>query len=222
MKNTLFFTMKNSVKSLAMNRLFAIALILFAFSASPLHAKVQEVVVTKVLDGDTVVLEHGETVRYIGVDAPQLKGEKGGEFFAREALRRNKALVLLKKVRLEFDVEKKDPEGRLLAYVYVKDVFVNAELVKLGFARAVVTPPNVKYKDLFLKYEKEASKAYRGLWQETKAATDSHYVGNKRSHVFHRPNCPLANRIPDKSRIVFRSRTDPIDIGYVPCKKCSP
>jgi len=181
------------------------------------------VLVTKVLDGDTIVLENGDIVRYLGVSAPQLRSKEGsGEFFAREAFRQNKSLVQLKKVRLEFDVEKKDSEGRLLAYVYVKNLFVNGELVRLGFARAAATPPNLKHKDLLLKYEKEASEKYAGLWQEGKKESEPYYVGNKRSYVFHRPNCPLVAKIPEKSRIIFRSRADPIQIGYVPCKRCKP
>jgi micrococcal nuclease len=206
-----------------MYRLLAIAFALFVFSLSPCQAKEQEALVTKVLDGDTVVLESGETVHYLGVDAPRLRGKEGGaEFFAREAFRQNKSLVLLKKVRLEFDVQKKDGEGRLLAYVHVKNVFVNGELIRLGYARSAVTPPNVRYKDLFQRYEKEASERCAGLWQEAKQASESYYLGNKRSYVFHRPSCPLVGKIPEKNRIIFRSRTDPIQIGYVPCKKCKP
>ncbi len=178
---------------------------------------------TKVIDGDTVVLENGDILHYIGVNAPRAKSKEGSaEFFAREAFKQNKNLVLQKTVRLEFDVEKKDSEGRLLAYVYVKKVFINGELIRLGFARAAVTPPNLKYKDLFRKYEKEASEKCIGLWQEGKKGSESYYVGNKRSFVFHRPTCPLVGKIPEKNRIIFRSRTDPIQIGYVPCKTCKP
>jgi len=206
-----------------MYRLLAIALVFLAFFLSPCQAKEQEVLVTKVIDGDTIVLENGDTVRYIGISAPRLKSKEGGaEFFAREALRQNKSLVLLKKVRLEFDAEKKDSAGRLLAYVYVKNVFINGELVRLGFARSAAAAPNLKYRDLLLRYEKEASGKSIGLWQEGKKESESYYVGNKRSFVFHRPSCPLAAKIPEKSRIVFRRRTDPIQIGYVPCKKCKP
>jgi micrococcal nuclease len=130
--------------------------------------------------------------------------------------------VLLKKVRLEFDAEKKDSEGRILAYVYVKNLFVNGELVRLGCARAVAHPPNVKYKDLLLRCEREASAKYAGLWQERKQESEPYYVGNKRSYVFHKPSCPLSDKIPEKSKIIFRTRVDPISIGYVPCKKCKP
>ena len=107
-------------------RRFAIiaALILSILPWGSSLAKEQEYPVSKVIDGDTILLENGSIVHYIGVNAPQLKGEGGGEFFGREAFRENKSLVLLKKVRLEFDAQKKDEEGRLLAYVFVKDLFV--------------------------------------------------------------------------------------------------
>jgi len=199
------------------------ALILFILPLRLTLAKEQEYLVSKVIDGDTILLENGSVVHYLGANAPQLKGkEGGGEFFAREALRENKSLVLLKKVHLEFDAQKKDEEGRLLAYVFVKDLFVNAELIRLGYARAAVSPPNVRYKDLFLKYEGEAKQKYAGLWQEGKEESEPYYVGNKRTYVFHKPSCPLVAKIPEKNRIIFRSRADPIRIGYVPCKKCKP
>ena len=187
------------------------------------QSKEREYLVTKVIDGDRILLENGSIVHYLGVAAPHLhKGKLEAEFFAREAVRENKSLVLMKKVRLEFDVEKKDSEGSLLAYVFVKSLFVNGELIRLGYARAAVNPPNVRYRDLFLRYEKDASKKYLGLWQEDKAATESYYVGNKRSYVFHRPSCPLVKKIPEKNKIIFRTRTDPIEIGYVPCTVCKP
>jgi micrococcal nuclease len=183
----------------------------------------KDYVVRKILDGDTIQLETGEIVRYIGVDAPELYLKEGGsEFFAREALKQNKRLVLLKKVRLEYDVEKKDRSGRILAYVYVKNVFVNAEMVKNGCARAAVKPPNTKYKDTLLDLQKKAMEEERGLWQERKKDTESYYIGNKRTYVLHRPSCKSVPKIPEKSKIVFRNRLDAIKIGYVPDKVCKP
>lgn len=183
----------------------------------------RDYVVNKVIDGDTVVLDNGETVRYLGIDAPEMGKNKGGpEFFAREATRYNKRLVLLKKVRLEFDEEKKDAYGRLLAYVYVKNVFVNAELVKLGYARAMVKPPNTRYKNMLIQYQNEAVTRDAGLWQEKKQDTEKSYIGNKRSYVFHRPSCPSAAKMPSKNKIIFTNRMDPIKIGYTPCRRCKP
>ena len=77
-----------------MNRLMtAILLVLAIAYVNPLFGK--EYVVKKVIDGDTVQLESGETVRYIGINAPELYMKEGGsEFFAKEAARFNKKLVL--------------------------------------------------------------------------------------------------------------------------------
>jgi len=205
-----------------MKRIFFWVLNLFLFfSFSHLYAS--EYVVKKVIDGDTIQLETGEIVRYIGIDAPELYVKNGGaEFYAKEATNYNKKLVFLKKVRLEFDVEKKDQHGRLLAYVFVKNIFVNAELVRLGYAKALIKPPNIKYKDMLLACQKKAMDEERGLWQEKKKDTETTYVGNKRTYVFHRPTCPLARKISEKNRIIFRSRMDAIRIGYSPCRQCKP
>ncbi|MCX5715222.1 MAG: thermonuclease family protein [Candidatus Omnitrophica bacterium] len=76
-----------------------------------------------------------------------------------------KNLVEGKRVSLEFDVEKHDKYGRLLVYVYLKDgTFVNAEIVKQGYANLMTIPPNVKYADLFLKLYRQARDEKRGLW----------------------------------------------------------
>jgi micrococcal nuclease len=183
----------------------------------------KEYVVKKIVDGDTIQLESGEMVRYLGIDSPELSTrDSGPEFYAREAARYNKKLVFMKKVRLEFDIEKKDQYGRLLAYVFVKDVFVNGELVKHGYAKAMVKPPNLKYKDTFVNYQKKAMEEERGLWQEKKRETEPSYVGNKRTYLLHRPSCKLVSKISDKNRIIFRSRIDAIKIGYSPCKECRP
>jgi micrococcal nuclease len=200
-----------------------IALIFFLLPISHLHARDVEYVVTKIIDGDTVVLDSGDTLKYLGISAPRLKKNEGGpEFFSREAARQNKSFVLMKKVHLEFEGPKKDAEGRLLAYVFVKKTFVNGEMVKLGCAKAASPSFNGKYRTIIAEYEKRASDKSLGLWQENKVKVDPYYVGNKRTYVFHKPSCPIAGKIPEKSRIIFRTRTDPISVGFVPCKTCKP
>ena len=68
---------------------------------------------------------------------------------------------------MEHDAEKKDRYGRTLAYVYLEDgTFLNAEIVKEGYARIATFPPNVKYAELFLGLEQEARRNNRGLWKE--------------------------------------------------------
>lgn len=121
--------------------------------------------VKRVIDGDTIVLTNNQRVRYIGIDTPEISHpHKGVEWLGAEAKDFNKKLVEHKWVRLEFDIELRDKYGRLLAYVYVDDKFVNAELVKQGYAKVYTFPPNVKYVDLFLELQKEARGHTRGLW----------------------------------------------------------
>lgn len=125
--------------------------------------------VVEVVDGDTIKVEmDGQiyTVRYIGIDTPELHHpRKPVEYFAQEAYEANKRLVEGKTVILEKDVSETDRYGRLLRYVYVDDIFVNAYLVEQGYARAVTFPPDVKYAELFRRLEREAREAGRGLWE---------------------------------------------------------
>ncbi len=125
--------------------------------------------VVEVVDGDTIKVEmNGQvyTVRYIGIDTPELHHpNKPVEYFAKEAYEANKKLVEGKTVILEKDVSDTDRYGRLLRYVYVGDVFVNAYLVEQGYARAVTFPPDVKYAEFFRRLEREAREAGRGLWK---------------------------------------------------------
>jgi len=124
--------------------------------------------VVRVVDGDTIHVRIGarvEKVRYIGVNTPEVhhprKGEEPG---GREAAEVNRRLVEGKTVRLELDVQERDRYGRLLAYVWVGDVMVNAELVRLGYAQVMTIPPNVRYQEIFVKLQREAREAGRGLW----------------------------------------------------------
>jgi micrococcal nuclease len=123
--------------------------------------------VKRVVDGDTIALANGERVRYIGINTPETKHpNKPVEHFGKEAYQYNKKLVDKKWVRLELDIEKRDRYGRLLAYVYVKDTFVNAKLVEDGYAQVYTFPPNVKHQELFLKLQREARENSLGLWGE--------------------------------------------------------
>lgn len=128
-----------------------------------------EGVVVRVVDGDTVhvrVGERVEKVRYIGVNAPEVHyPERGEEPGGREAAEVNRTLVEGKRVRLELDVQERDRHRRLLAYVWVGGVMVNAELVRRGYAQVMTVPPNVRYQDLFLRLQRDAREAGRGLWK---------------------------------------------------------
>jgi micrococcal nuclease len=201
--------------------LLIVPIITSLFILNIAHCK--EYTVNKVISGDTIQIDNGETVKYIGIETPELNPKEGGSgFFARQAYKYNQKLVFMKKVRLEFDKEGKDKEGRILAYVFQKNVFVNAELIKLGYAKTSIIPPNDKYKNMFLDFEKKAQQSEKGLWQETKQDTETSYIGNKRTYAFHRPSCKYIDKIPEKSKIIFRNRADAIKIGYIPDKMCKP
>lgn len=123
--------------------------------------------VTRVVDGDTIKFENGETVRYIGIDTPEtVDPRRAVGCFGKEASDKNKELVLGKEVRLVKDVSETDTYKRLLRYVYVEDIFVNEYLVREGFARASSYPPDVRHGDLFRDAEREAREAKRGLWAD--------------------------------------------------------
>lgn len=124
--------------------------------------KIEKFLVTKVVDGDTIVLESGKTVRYIGIDAPETS--RGQECFSGESTNKNKELVAGKYVTLEKDISETDRFGRLLRYIYIDNIFVNDYLVRQGYAKASTYPPDVKYSEQFKEAENEAREDSRGLW----------------------------------------------------------
>jgi len=119
-----------------------------------------------VIDGDTIHVIGGEKVRLIGIDAPGIN-ETGGE----EALENLPTLVEDKEVELEFDPKVelglRDPYGRLLAYIWVKDILVNEKLVKQGLAKVVSEEiqRDFKYKSRFLEAQKYAQEKRLGIWK---------------------------------------------------------
>ncbi|MFC1905403.1 thermonuclease family protein [Chloroflexota bacterium] len=115
---------------------------------------------TVVIDGDTIIITGGYRVRYIGIDAP----ENGQPYFT-EAMEANSKFVERKNVTLEKDISEKDKYGRLLYYVYVDNIFVNAEMVRLGYAHAKTYPPNIKHQIYLEAIENEARQLKRGIWK---------------------------------------------------------
>jgi micrococcal nuclease len=136
------------------------------------YRSMERAIVTRVVDGDTVELESGERVRYIGVDTPETKHpSKPVQCFGREASKRNKELVEGKEVLLEKDVSNTDRYNRLLRYVYLPNpdaseeaIFVNEYLVEQGYGQVISYPPDVKYHKQLLDAQKTARDENRGLW----------------------------------------------------------
>jgi micrococcal nuclease len=124
--------------------------------------------VVDVVDGDTIEVLLGgteEDVRYIGVDTPEsVKPDSPVECFGPQASDFNEGLVGGEEVRLVFDAERRDDYGRLLAYVYVDDRLVNAELIRRGLARTLEIAPNTSKAPRLARLEARAGRAGRGLW----------------------------------------------------------
>lgn len=178
----------------------------------------------RVIDGDTIVLDGNERVRLIGVDTPETKDPRTPvEYYGQEAYEFTKSLVENKKVRLEFDIYKKDKYGRTLAYIYLEDgTFLNAEIVKQGYGFAYTNYP-FKYIEEFRQYEKEARKNDKGLWASKEGKKPSIvsedtivYITNT-GKKYHAGGC----RYLSKSRIPITIK-DAIQRGYTPCSVCNP
>jgi endonuclease YncB( thermonuclease family) len=151
-------------------RIATIALTLFLALSSIASAQTPdssratlEVACTRIIDGDTIELRGGETVRLLGIDTPEL-----GEPYADDAKWALYAWVAHKPLLLEIDEEERDVYNRLLAHIYVETddgwVLVNAELVRAGLAKLLFIPPNARYYSYFEAALEEALLQRRGMW----------------------------------------------------------
>lgn len=172
-------------------------------------------------DGDTVVLTTGQRLRYIGLNAPEIDHEdQKAHPYGYQARSFNKGLVLSGRIRLEYDVERFDRYGRVLAYVFLEDgTFINARLLQSGMAYHLYHKPNVKYSLSLLKAQQDAMELKKGIWRNWNEK-EKKYVGNWHSRRFHISACSLANKIKSKNKIIFSSKWDAFKKGYAPSKKC--
>jgi len=130
--------------------------------------------VVDVIDANTILVnlgERSETVRYIGISSQENRRPPGPEAVPGDAVQANRQLVARQQVRMELDTLERDRDGRLLAYVYVADKMVNAELVRRGSAEVMTIQPNVRHRDLFVTLEQEARDNRRGLWADPSEPT---------------------------------------------------
>jgi len=228
--------------------LLAICLIIAIWSGQKTHAPTPDIsppYVTRVIDGDTIELANGEKVRLIGLDTPEtLHPEKPVEYYGEEASEFTKRMVEGKRIRLEYDVQQRDRYGRLLAYVYLEDgTFLNAELLRQGYANLATHPPNVKHVEQFVQLQREARENHRGRWAaggpESFEMTapprgspsqsripnpfaEGKYVGSSQSNIYHYPDCYWALKIYPQNLIHFQSAKEAQEKGYRPCKVCKP
>ncbi|MCD5396240.1 MAG: thermonuclease family protein [Candidatus Pacebacteria bacterium] len=150
--------------------LFILAFAFFLLGCFLSSQFLQPFLVLKVIDGDTIVARVGfknKTIRLLGIDTPEIKGPyTEEECFEREASKKTKNLLFKKRVYLLKDpnAPDRDKYGRLLRYVFLEDgEFVNAKLVKEGYAFAYILEP-IEFGRFFEELEKEAKQKKLGLW----------------------------------------------------------
>lgn len=175
--------------------------------------------VLRVIDGDTleVRIEGGQTstVRYIGINAPEL-----GDPCGAEASQANAQFVAGRRVTLMRDISEADRYGRLLRYVYWEDLLVNAELVRLGYASAATYPPDVAFAEEFARLEAEARASSRGCWAIQAAAVATEEQAQAGTfEILIDPNCSLFdapgndNQNREEEYVCFTQRgAQPIDL----------
>jgi micrococcal nuclease len=131
--------------------------------------------VARVIDGDTLELDNGARVRFIGIDAPETETSRRSDGkdqpLAREARKFAEQAVAGRDVRLQLDKERIDKYGRFLAYVWYVDrdsgdeLMLNEELIRAGLARALLRfNYSERMKRRFRAAEQEAREAGRGIW----------------------------------------------------------
>jgi len=184
----------------------------------------QAALVVEVVDGDTLMLAGGIKVRVLGIDAPEM--EKDGhpaDFLAHQAKAALAELTLNRTVSLEYDRQRYDHYGRLLAYLFLPDhTLVNAELVRRGLAGVYFIAPNLRYQKELLTAQQEAIEAQRGVWRQLLQQDEPFYLGNRTTLRLHRPKCPLAARMAKANQVRFTSLKSAYLQGYSPCRSCKP
>jgi micrococcal nuclease len=189
--------------------------------ASPLTGKVKAV-----FDGDTVLLESGERVRYLGIDAPEVAHEGvPGDCYGEQARAANRNWVLGKQVVLKYDRgrEHRDHYGRLLAYVALPDgTCINAELLRAGLAWVFRHGETFERFGEFLGYQRDALQHHKGLWDNCPVQEELYYLANQRSWIFHRPDCPLGKAMGRSKRERLPNRRAALEAGFRPCHTCRP
>lgn len=145
----------------------------------------ESVTVRSVIDGDTLKIDYKgkvETVRLLLIDSPEsVHPSKPVQPFGVDASKYLKSLLKENStVKIEFGEVARDKYDRLLAYIWVNDIFVNERMVEFGYARvAYINPPNIKYLDQLLTAQEKAQNQKTGIWSIEGYVTDEGYTERK-------------------------------------------
>ena len=198
--------------------------ILSQFSDTECHVE-ESAVCTKVVDGDTIYLDNGEKVRFVGVNTP----ERGVEGYITSKNFVQK-LCLNKEVGLDIDDSKhNDKYGRTLAVVIVDGKNVNEMLLKEGLAEIMYMPPSEFYPYNWAGSNTHVADTHSSSSSSSSSSDSSSsssgsgsYVGNANSGKFHIASCGSVDKMSEANKVFFSSRDEAINQGYVPCKRCNP
>lgn len=203
---------------------FILFLLFFPLFSLSLSAGTSRHYVKHVIDGDTIVLDDGTIVRYLGINTPEIAhGENPAEPYGKRAADFNRLLVGNKLVTLTTGQEEHDRYGRLLAWVYLPDKsLVNEILVRKGLAHVCFYKKGDPVRPLILKAQQEAIRKRSGIWSLPVKNQEKYYIGNSKSYILHRPSCPYGKRTSKRNRVIFKNRLDAYKKGYCRCKICQP
>lgn len=198
--------------------------ILNKYNRTECHVE-ESAVCTKVVDGDTIYLDNGEKVRFVGVNTPErgVEGYIASKNFVQK-------LCLNKKVGLDIDDSKhNDKYGRTLAVVIVNGKNVNEMLLKEGLAEIMYMPPSEFYPYDWANANTHVSTGHSSSSTSSSSHSDSSsssgsgsYVGNSNTGKFHFSSCSSVSKMSDRNKVFFSNRNAAVNQGYVPCKICNP
>jgi micrococcal nuclease len=182
-----------------------------------------KVKVQRAIDGDTVLLEGGERLRYAGINTLELHTPDGKpEPLAEEAYRRNRELTEGKSFCLEKTLRERDHYGRLLGDLYFPNgTSISEILLSEGLGLVCFYEGSAKISERLLPVQREALMKRVGLFSYVeKPQAKVNFIGNKKSRRFHHPDCKEARKI--KQKVIFNNLEEPLREGYCPSRECLP
>lgn len=208
-----------------MQRYFTLlfALVIVVAGWSPAIAASSWYRVRWIADGDTIYLQNGRCIRFIGVNSPEVAHKnRPAEPYGKAAKRVLAEIIADRPVRLEWDQERRDHYGRTLAHVFDQNKRLLSQLmVEKGLAHVLFHKKNQRYHARLLKSQQTAMAKKNGFWQKVKiSAKNGHFTGNRRSLRFHLPTCKAAQKISRYNQLTFKSAWNAFEQGYAPAKEC--
>ena len=202
--------------------------ILSQYSDTECHVE-ERAVCTQVVDGDTIYLDNGEKVRFVGVNTPErgVEGYIASKNFVQK-------LCLNKEVGLDIDDSKhNDRYGRTLAVVIVDGKNVNEMLLKEVLAEIKYMPPSEFYPYIWANSDphvadshssssSSSSSSYSSDSSSSSSSGSGSYVANANTGKFHVSSCSSVDKMSEGNKVYLSSRDEAISQGYVPCKRCNP